>query len=121
MILTLPFPPSTNGLFTNRRGGRASTKRYLAWQEEAGWAIKRQCPLPESGPVSIHMLLGRPDKRKRDLDNLLKSPIDLLVKHGLIDDDRSVESIFAAWGKGPGKLTIMVAPCVVHEDCRRLS
>lgn len=119
MILTLPFPPSTNGLFTNRRGGRAATKRYLAWQERAGFLLKTQQAMWTDataglriGPCdscAVKMVFGRPDKRKRDLDNLLKAPIDLLVKHGLIGDDRNIQRLEACWGDAQG-VRIVVGP-----------
>lgn len=103
MILNLPFPPPANGLYKNLpRGGRAKTKPYRAWLQEAGWTLQAQRPEHVAGPVHLAFVFGRPDNRKRDLDNLLKGPIDLLVKHEVIDDDRNVQSIMANWGTGEG-------------------
>lgn len=99
MKFTLPFPPPVNNLYRNARGrGRVKTDRYLAWQNHAGYELENQAP-PEriSGPIEVTMRFGRPDRRKRDLDGLLKAPLDLLVAHDLIDDDRHVESILAHW------------------------
>ena len=105
--MTLPFPPPTNGLYRNTkdRGGRAKTTRYKAWQNNAildlvEQGITRQ-PIV-TGPIHLVMVFGRPDRRKRDLDNLLKAPIDLLVSQGVIEDDRNVQSIVANWGVGKG-------------------
>lgn len=85
--IRLPFPPSVNTLFTNRRGGRAKTARYDAWITEAGVELMRQRPHRFLQPVKIDIQLGLPDKRLRDLDNTLKPIKDLLVKHGVIPDD----------------------------------
>ena len=103
MRLTLPFPPPVNGLYRNTkdRGGRAKTAKYKAWQFDAGasLAIQRRSHVGGrvAGPVHLAFVFGRPDKRKRDLDNLLKAPIDLLVAQGVIDDDRDVHCIVARW------------------------
>lgn len=117
MILTLPFPPSSNGLFKNRRGGRTATDKYKSWQEEAGYMLKQQCCdyrtdhqwVLFSGPVAISLHFTRPDKRKRDLDNLLKAPIDLLVKCNVIGDDRQVEKIEASWSQDTPGVGIVVS------------
>ncbi len=83
--LELPFPPSVNGLFFNRKGGRTPTAEYQAWQKQAGWELVLQKPEPIKGPVSLMYTFE--DGRKADLGNLEKPVSDLLVKHGLIEDD----------------------------------
>lgn len=85
--ITLPFPPSVNALFVNRRGGRARTKAYDAWIVEAGTQLLTQRPMKHEGPVTVAITVGLPDKRNRDLDNLLKPLLDLLVRHQVIQDD----------------------------------
>jgi Holliday junction resolvase RusA-like endonuclease len=81
----LPFPVSTNALFMNRKGGRASTREYKIWQTEAGWELNGQRPKPIKGPVSI--VYEFQDGRKLDPDNGIKCVNDLLVRHQLIDGD----------------------------------
>ena len=41
---------------------------------------------------------GRPERRKRDVDNLSKAIMDLLNAHQLIQDDTNVASITTSWG-----------------------
>ncbi len=95
--LLLPFPVSTNNLFTGR-ARRFPSRRYRTWREEAGWALAAQRPLPSfSEPVEVTLSIGRPDKRKRDLDNLLKGPIDLLVEFGVLADDQLIHRLSASW------------------------
>lgn len=100
VCLLLPFPPSVNNLFVNNRrtGGRFPSKKYKAWQQEAGHALSFQQPLPEiAGPVRLKFAFGRPDKRRRDLSNYLKAPEDTVVAHGIISDDSLVEKIEMEW------------------------
>lgn len=98
--LFLPYPPTVNTLFVNnpKTRGRFPSKAYKAWQEEAGKALLKQSPLPTfSGPISLTFTYGRPDKRRRDIFNLVKAPEDLLVKHGVIEDDSLVEKGTVQW------------------------
>jgi len=72
---------------------------YVAWLEEAGWMIRAQTKSQIDGPYIIHISATKPDKRRRDLDNLLKSTSDLLVKAGLVEDDSECRAIAAEWGE----------------------
>ncbi len=95
--LMLPFPPSVNNLFSGRTK-RFPSKRYKAWREEAGWALAAQRPLPSfNESVAITLSIGRPDRRRRDLDNLLKAPIDILVEFGVLADDQLIDRLSASW------------------------
>lgn len=106
--LRLPYPPSTNSLFRNvtaRDGkprGRVPTKRYLTWRRVAENEAMAQQQRSISGPVKVKILLGKPDKRKRDLDNAFKAPLDLLVHMGLIYDDSMVQKLQIEWADVEG-------------------
>ena len=76
-MLRLPFPPSLNGLFNNTRRGRAKTKAYEKWINAAGMELMIQRPHKRAGAVSISIVANPPDRRKRDLDNLLKPATSL--------------------------------------------
>lgn len=50
----------------------------------------------------------RPDKRKRDLDNLLKAAMDVLVTAKVIEDDNLCEWLEARWvNDGPECLIVL--------------
>lgn len=100
MNLILPFPPTTNNLFRNVRGkGRVPTKRYEQWMKQAMQELMVQQPERLVGFVSVDLGFGRPDKRRRDLDNLLKAVLDALVKFAVIEDDSKIIAISARWLK----------------------
>ena len=95
--LVLPFPPSTNGLFSGKKR-RFPSPRYKAWQIEANKALAYQSPLPRfDGPVFVGLAFGRPDKRRRDLGNLEKAVTDQLVKNGVLEDDSLIEELRLCW------------------------
>lgn len=87
--ITMPFPPSANSLFKNRKGGRARTPEYDVWREAAAWEIKSQKVKPVKGEVSISIGIVAPNKRAFDLDNRTKAVLDALVTAGVIEDDNN--------------------------------
>ena len=98
--LELPLAPSTNRLWKVGKGGRMyRSPEYMAWLEEAGWMVKAQTKAQILGRYIIHISATKPDKRRRDLDNLLKSTSDLLVKTKVVDDDSDCQAIAAEWGE----------------------
>lgn len=115
----LPYPPTTNNLFVNnpKTRGRFPSKAYKAWQEEAGKALIKQAPLPAfSGAVCITFTFGRPDKRRRDLFNYVKAPEDLLVKHGIIEDDSLIEKGTVQWSPHVFGVRIEIEPFEAEQE-----
>jgi len=96
-VVWLPFPPATNNLYLNVGKRRVRTKRYDAWIESAHAALALQRAGSLSGPYQFSMIVERPDRRKRDLDGLLKPVLDLCVKAGLTPDDSLCQRIVAHW------------------------
>jgi crossover junction endodeoxyribonuclease RusA len=96
--LSIPYPPTANNLFRNLGGGRVKTERYKTWLRAAGNELLAQKREQFTGPVIVALTVVRPDKRKRDLDNLIKGPLDLLVDQKIISDDSEVVKITAEWG-----------------------
>ena len=121
IVITLPFPPSTNNLFINTSRGRIRSSKYDEWAVEAGWELKRQRPAKAIGPVSLtfEFQAGK-DKRKRDITNLLKAPEDLLVKYGVIeaDDNTIVREISARWSECVEGVKISITPIAGEDDGR---
>jgi Holliday junction resolvase RusA-like endonuclease len=111
--IELPMPPSVNALFRNVPGrGRVKTKRYLTWIQAAGWAVKEQRPAKIAGPYCLWLYCNRPDKRRRDLANLEKAISDLLVSHGIVEDDSLCAELHLYWA-GTGR------DCVVNVEPAR--
>jgi len=86
-IIHLPFPVSVNGMFKNRKGGRAKSDKYKAWIKHAGQELMLQKPLPVRGFYRLYVTLIENDNRRRDPDNFVKAVSDLLVSHRVIEDD----------------------------------
>ena len=102
--IELPFPPSTNSIWRNARSRTIKSDRYREWANAAGWALKQQRPRKVKGQVHITLCFEEKDERRRDLDNLVKAALDLLVAHRVIegDDSRYVRAIDLRWGNCAG-------------------
>jgi len=116
VTLSLPFPPSQNGLFKNIRRGRARTDRYLDWEGEAYFAFmeqKKTCGEPILGRFTYHIVLDEKKRANRDGDNFNKAPLDLLKKVGLIQDDKYADAGSWSWGPvEPGTCFVRLFPKV---------
>lgn len=103
------LPPSTNQLYANVAGkGRVKSERYIQWQNAAGWDFQRG---HISGPFTAEIIIcsSRRNKR-RDLDNFAKPILDLLVKHGVVDDDSLCQELHMAWGEAASGMRVTVKP-----------
>jgi crossover junction endodeoxyribonuclease RusA len=95
--IDLALPPSLNRLWRSNRGRVHRAAPYVSWLRTAGWELLTQRPASLTGNVRITIAAGRPDRRRRDIDNLNKAVLDLLVSHGVIEDDSKVVTLTSSW------------------------
>ena len=109
MIITLPRPPSVNGLFVNAGKFRVKSPAYRMWIEDAGKHLMIQRPKKLLGPVTVSIAVE--DIGPGDLDNLAKSLLDLMVRHTVIEDDRReiVRAINMKWADIAGVMVEITA------------
>lgn len=110
-ILT-PFPPSVNRIWrknSRTTGGVYRSPQYLAWLKEA-WAMLPR-PVPKvRGPYRMAVQAGRPDKRRRDIDNIFKPLGDFMVGQGIVEDDSLAVSVSAEWADGITGCRVTIEP-----------
>ena len=99
-MIELPIPPSVNELYD----GGVKTKRrfksnaYTEWLHTAGWRLTQQNPERHTGRVKVLYEYGRyNDNRRRDVCNFEKAISDLLVAHGVIEDDHLIDHVTLCW------------------------
>lgn len=111
VTLTVPMPPSVNNAFVNlRRGGRAKSRATKDWESHALWHVKAQHPPIVAGPVLILLGFER-TAASADADNRVKLTLDLLVKAGVIEDDRFVVGAAFSWLPPANRMAhVVVAP-----------
>jgi crossover junction endodeoxyribonuclease RusA len=118
VVITLPFPVSVNAMFSNGRSGRFKSPRYEAWLTEAGYALMVQRPPRLKGPVKLfYEFQDGSDGRRRDIGNLEKGCTDLLVSHGIIEDDndRIVREINLRWCRNLSGARVTIIPVEVGQ------
>lgn len=107
--ITLPRPPSLNRLWRITKTGQMyKSPEYTAWKTAAQWDIKSQMRGPKiCGLFKLTLIADRPDKRRRDLDNLLKAALDSL--NGIaIEDDKDCDMLQAWWGIDGDKIQLII-------------
>lgn len=110
----LPWPPSVNHYWKHGKMGRV----FLG---EAGKKFRAGCVgavrewnagrgVAAAGKVALEVYAIRPDRRKRDIDNILKALLDGLVHAGVLDDDSQVAELHVVMGEveAPGRTRVTV-------------
>lgn len=112
VTVTLPYPPQANHMHTVARGRKISSSSYRAWRDECGLRLMAQRAPMTAGPFSIDLQITRPDRRRRDIDNLIKPCLDAIKSAGLIEDDSLASKVSAEWrpiGSAPGVTATITA------------
>lgn len=97
--LTLPWPPSANRYWRHPTTGRLAGRHLLsaegrAYRETvAGIVRARKFGEPLVGRLFMDVMAYPPDKRRRDLDNLLKALQDALQHAGVYRDDSQIDAL----------------------------
>jgi len=106
---TLPFPPSVNTywrMFRNRMIISAKGREYRKAVEQI---LADELIIVRHKPLRVEIEVFRPDRRKRDLDNLLKAPLDAMTHCKVWDDDSQIHELSIRWGDGiKGMLKIKI-------------
>ena len=116
MRLTLPWPPSANTYYRHVSRGPLAGRTLLS---EAGRAYRKSVDAVVAQararkalavPLEVRIAAFPPDRRKRDLDNLLKSVLDCLEASGVIENDNLIESlsIYRAERVAGGQLEVQI-------------
>ena len=66
------------------------------------------------GPYALSILAKRPDKRRRDIDNLIKPISDLLMTVGVIEDDSDCDLVSARWVTIGDGVRVLITPAGVE-------
>jgi crossover junction endodeoxyribonuclease RusA len=95
-VILLPWPPTVNHYYTVARGRKILSEEGRAYKLYCGQCMMIQGVRKlkeEDRPFGLSIIARPPDKRRRDLDNILKPLIDSLVDYGAIPDDWMIDDI----------------------------
>lgn len=91
-IYQLPFPPTINSYFAEYKGRRILSEKGRKYKREVNCAIREKGLVKfDDKFVGVNLKLFMPDKRVRDINNVIKALEDSLVYAGVIDDDVQIK------------------------------
>lgn len=91
----LPYPPSLNHYYRHV-GSRVLISKAGRKYRETVVSLLRSCKIkPLTGRIELHLEAYPPDRRRRDLDNLMKCVIDAVQHAGVYIDDSQIVKIIA--------------------------
>jgi crossover junction endodeoxyribonuclease RusA len=96
--ITLPWPPTMNTYWRQFRGRLILSAKGREYRV----AVADQVALQQAAhdidkPVRVEIEAFRPDRRKRDLDNLLKAVLDGMAHAGVYQDDSQIQDLRIYW------------------------
>ncbi len=93
--IALPWPPSTNTYWRHPTRGPLAGRHLISEQGRAYRAtvIGIAPRLQLAGRLAVHGTVTPPDRRRRDIDNLLKSLLDSLTHAGVWLDDEQIDDL----------------------------
>ncbi|HID65432.1 MAG TPA: RusA family crossover junction endodeoxyribonuclease [Aquificaceae bacterium] len=93
VLSKLPVPKSNR--YIRRKSGKVfKHPRITNWEVRAVWELKQQYTgKPIDYEISVDITLILPNRRKRDIDNMLKSLWDVMEKAGVIKNDNLIYEV----------------------------
>ena len=97
LTLRLPWPPSVNTywrhIVINGRPRTLISKAGRQYKTHVQLIASRYGPFVK--PIAMWIHAYPPDRRKRDIDNILKAPLDSLEKAGVYKNDSQIVELHA--------------------------
>lgn len=101
--LTLPWPPSVNRYWRTFQGRMIISAEGRLYRKAVADQVLIQGGAKHlNGRIKVVIEAWRPDKRRRDLDNLLKAVLDSLTHAGVWVDDNLVVDLRIYWAQDIG-------------------
>jgi len=108
--ITLPWPPTVNTYWRNYKGRIIISAKGREYRKAvADQVLIQRAAKHIDHAVKVEIQAFRPDRRRRDLDNILKALLDSVTHAGVMEDDVLVEDLRVFWAKEVGgmvKVTI---------------
>ena len=112
----LPYPPSVNHYYLRTSSGVITGERGKKYRRDAGILLgKHRNHFPEDTRLAVTINVFAPDKRKRDIDNLLKCTLDSIEHAGVYKNDNQIDMLTVIRRgldeKKQGYLQIWISEC----------
>ena len=108
--MTLPWPPTVNTYWRYWQGKVLISKKGREYRKAvAGEVLLQKANKNIDYAMKVEIKAYRPDRRRRDLDNILKAILDSMTHAGVMQDDALIEDLRVYWADEQGgvvKITI---------------
>jgi len=97
--MTLPWPPSVNSYWRHPTRGKLAGRHLISEEGRryrsliAQLTFVNKLSLNLSGSLSVQIDAFPPDRRRRDLDNILKALLDAITHARVIEDDSCIDDL----------------------------
>jgi len=115
----LPWPPSNNTYYRRVGNKTLISKKGREYKK----AVLNHClrfGVKSFGEdkISVVIVAYYPDRRRRDLDNLFKAPLDAMMKARVFDDDSQIEFLSIKKGdqEKPGMIFVDIRSLEEDEE-----
>ena len=88
--LKLPYPPSVNRYWRHVGPRVLVSKQGREYRTAVGIYLHNKQVQPLAGDLIVDITIEPPDRRKRDVDNVLKAMLDSLQAGGAFHDDSQI-------------------------------
>jgi len=93
IMLRLPWPPSVNRYWRHNRGMTHISREGRHYRDRVAVECDLRRVVAFEGRLAVQIIAYPPDRRKRDLDNVLKALLDALEYGGCYVDDSQIDQL----------------------------
>lgn len=119
MEMALPFPPSVNALYIPCRSRIILSKKAREFHALFAQVLHQQGhPGMATGFLEVEVWACPPNRRARDVDNLLKALFDALQKTEVFENDSQIKSVHAVmdhWPFADGSVIVRIYEVDAHD------
>lgn len=92
-MIVLPWPPSNNTYYAVVRGRKVLSAKGRQYREAVAQQARDELWPAYAQSVAVEIEAWMPDRRRRDLDNILKAALDALTHAQVWIDDSQVDDL----------------------------
>jgi len=91
--ISMPYPPSVNGIYTRSKYGVFVKEKVRQYKKQVYFTLRNKVISFGDASVCLDITIYPPDKRERDIDNILKIPFDCLQLLTVVNRDSQINDL----------------------------